>query len=677
MAHASRPMWRTDIEGLRGVAVLLVVLYHAGVPAFSGGFTGVDVFFALSGYLITGILVREVDTSGTIRLGPFYARRVRRLLPASFVLVLAVAAFSFVFSSPLLQPRHAGTALWTSVYLANVTLSRASAGYFAPTAETNPFLHMWSLAVEEQFYLLWPVLILAGYAGALALARRDGPADIRRRRLVWVVGAVAAASFVASEVLVRTGGASLAFYLAPLRAWEFALGGLGALTPLAFRQKLTAETSSGRALPAWAGDVSGWLGLVAIAAAGTLYTAGTPFPGAAALLPVVGTVLVLRAGGGLGASAVARALSVRPLRELGRLSYSWYLWHWPVLVLAAELYGDLPLGARLALVAASLGLAELSYRLVEDPVRRTSWLAATPARGLGLLVVLTLVGLGAMFGWQTAARRARSAPDVAAEAAARVDRFDAQPWACHDDFAVSTPTGCSEGPAGGPTVVLYGDSHAGHWAPAVRDVFRPAGWRVVYLTKAGCPPVDVLYFNRRLGREYVECAQWRRNAEARIRRIAPQLVVSSAFYGHYPFRAAEWQAGATRTLRSLSAAAGRVVWLHDTPTPPHDVPECLARVVRQRRLGVSLGHPCDFALDGTLDVEARQAVSAAVAVVAGAVELDLTSEVCPAGQCRARLGGRIVFSDDDHLTATFGRSLAPALGRGLETALDLDLAVAR
>ena len=673
MEPAPRPAWRTDIEGLRGVAVLLVVLYHARVPGFSGGFVGVDVFFALSGYLITGLLVREVDTSGTVRLGRFYARRVRRLLPASLALVLAVAAFSFVFSSPLLQPRHAGMALWTSVYLANVTLSRAWDGYFAPTAETNPLLHMWSLAVEEQFYLLWPVLVVAGYAGARALARRGRPAGSSRTWIVWAIGSVAVASFVASAVLVGTGSARAAFYLAPFRAWEFAAGGLGALVPLVRWRR--AETGASPSVPSWTDDLSGWLGLAAVVAAGTLYTARTPFPGTSALLPVLGTVLVLRAYGGLGASAVARALSARPLRELGRLSYSWYLWHWPVLVLAEELYGTPPLGLRLGLVALALGLAELSYRLVENPVRRNGWLAATPARGLALLGVLTLVGLAATVGWQTAARRSQTAPEIAAAVAARADRFDLQPGACHADFGPSVPTGCPEGPPGAPTVVLYGDSHAGHWGQAVRAASRPAGWRTVTFTKAGCPPADVLYVSDFLGRDYTECADWRRAAETEIRRLRPRLIIASGFYGAYPITATEWQAGTARTLRSLAASGGRVVWLRDTPMSAQDVPACVARVAWQRRRGVSLGRPCNFYVADTLAV--REAVSAAVAAVPAAVEVDLTAAVCPGGLCRAYTGGHVVFSDDHHLTGRFSRSLAPALGRELERALNLDLDLAQ
>ncbi|HLA64460.1 MAG TPA: acyltransferase, partial [Rhodothermales bacterium] len=380
--------WRSDIEGLRGVAVLLVVLFHAGISGFAGGYVGVDVFFALSGYLITGILVREVERTGAVDLARFYARRVRRLLPASALVLLATVAFAFAFYSPLEQGQIAWTAVATASYLSNVHFAQAATDYFAVAVETNPLLHTWSLAVEEQFYLVWPALVWFGLRGAPS-----------RRRLVAVVVAVTVASFGAAVWAMQTAP-TWAFFGSPLRAWEFGVGALAAVLPsasLAVRARISA--------------LLGWTGLAAVVASGVFYSVQTPFPGATALLPVVGTVAVLLAGAWSPGRGVARVLGTWPLQQFGRLSYSWYLWHWPVFVFAEGLYGKGSLPVRLALLLFSLLLAEASYRLVEDPIRHHRWIAATPRRGLALLATLTVLCVAVSGAWGVAVGVLRRAPE--------------------------------------------------------------------------------------------------------------------------------------------------------------------------------------------------------------------------------------------------------------------------
>ncbi len=272
------------------------------------------MFFVLSGYLITWLLVREVEVKGTLDLLTFYARRFRRLLPAVVVLLVAVMGFAYLFYSPLEQGPIAETALATAAYFSNFHFGLQAADYFAGAVEHDPLLHTWSLSVEEQFYLGWPVLILLALTGFGKWAPNRG-------RLLAMMGAVAAASFALTLWLQSTVWAQYAFFSSPARAWEFALGGLGALVPV--RAK-------------WA-QALGWSGLAAVLAAGSIYTARTPFPGWTALAPALGTVCVLRAGLSNPGGKLNTVLSWRPLRELGRLSYSWYLWHWPVLVFAAGL----------------------------------------------------------------------------------------------------------------------------------------------------------------------------------------------------------------------------------------------------------------------------------------------------------------------------------------------------
>ena len=655
-----RPPFRADIEGVRGIAVLLVVLYHAGVPGFSGGYVGVDVFFALSGYLITGILVAEVERTGRLDLARFYARRARRLLPAAAVLLLATTVFAYVFYSPLEQQGIARTALATAAYVSNMHFAVGATDYLAADAETNPLLHTWSLAVEEQFYLGWPLLVLVGLVGVPWLRR--GRLALSRRRLAWTMGAVAVATFALTVVLMGTYRTHWAFFASPPRAWEFAVGGLGALLPrvrvLAVRG---AESEIGT-------RVLGWVGLVAIVGASTLYTARTSFPGWAALAPVVGTVLALRAGVGQPTTALSRFLEWRPLREAGRLSYSWYLWHWPVLVFADGLWvegvgGHLSLPVRLGLLAFSLVLAEGSYRFVENPVRHHRWLAGRPARGGMLLVALTAGGVALAFGWRAEAVRAARSPDQALYSRA-VDDIDLGTY-CITDVRGTGLTNCALGDTTSSRVaVLYGDSHAFQWLAAADRVAAAHGWRLETVMKSSCPAIDATRWNAKLGRDFVECDAWRSNAMDRIDALSPEMViVSSAWTSFDGIPPAEWASGTARTFSRLSRASGSVLVVRDTPHPGFDVPSCLSR--RKKRPGLD----CSFALNGGQGQAVYQAQVDAASAFENVSTVDLTRVLCPTGTCAALRGDTLVaWRDDNHMTATFARSLAPSLSSAVDEA---------
>src|SRR3954451_8836037 len=305
---------RSDIQGLRAVAVLLVVLFHAEL-GFSGGFVGVDVFFVISGFVITAMLLNELHGTDTLRLARFYARRIRRLMPA-LALLIAVVALVGILAAPVgIQDVAARTGASASVFLGNFYLYFVPKGYFAAGSDLNPFLHTWSLAVEEQFYLVFPVVLL----GAWKLGRRS------RRSVGYACAALALlglASFVLSYLLVHnhalpgiSSPQEFAFYSSFTRAWEFAVGAI-----LAFGLVRLHTMPRGLALAA------GWIGIALVIVVSLRYDASTPFPGTAAIAPVVGTVLVLASGSG-GTRGVRRGLSVKPLVKLGDMSYSWYLWH--------------------------------------------------------------------------------------------------------------------------------------------------------------------------------------------------------------------------------------------------------------------------------------------------------------------------------------------------------------
>ena len=375
--------FRQDIEGLRAVAVLAVVLFHAEVPGVGGGYVGVDVFFVISGFLITGLLWREVSTAGTVRLRRFYGARARRLLPASATVGVVTAIASAVLLSPLLAGGVLQDGIACALYVGNYWFLLQGVDYLAQGMGQSPFLHYWSLGVEEQFYLVWPAMII-GTAWLIRRARRRtrAQATSSQRPYLVILALVAAVSFALS-LAVTYVVSSVAFFSLPTRAWQLAVGGLVALTATQWRR-----------LPPLPAAIAGWAGLALILLACTLFSTTTLYPGTAALVPVLGAALVIGAGCAAPSEGCGRVLAVPPMRAIGRVSYSWYLWHWPVLLLAPPLLGHpLGLAGRLAAVLVSGGLAVLTLRLIENPLRFAAPVRRSPLASLALGGVATAVAV--------------------------------------------------------------------------------------------------------------------------------------------------------------------------------------------------------------------------------------------------------------------------------------------
>ena len=535
---SGRDHFRPDIEGLRAVAILAVLAFHAGVPFLSGGFVGVDVFFVISGFLITGLLLREQTAQGGINLASFYARRARRLLPAALFVIAVTLGASMVVLSVLQLPDVAADAAAAALYVSNYRFAITATDYFAADAPPSPMLHFWSLGVEEQFYLFWPLLLIA--SGRILSARR-----------LWIaVAVISVASFIASLV-VTSVDPPWAFYSLPTRAWQIGLGALIA----------TALIARPRLLPRYIALVLGPLGLLFIGAALIFINDQVAYPGWWALLPALGAGMVLLAGEHDG-TPVGRALSSALPRFFGRISYSLYLWHWPLLVLVPIALDRDGLRLRLLLALAAIGIAVLSTRYVENPFRGGALMKrATNRRTLitaGMLSLAvatsTMIVAGNVSGPPAAPIHL---PDVPASPGspplllaprftgelpadiqptlieARTDRGDLGPDECQTPAHDETLRDCVYGPADArTTVVLFGDSHAGMWLPAVQRLAAANGWRVIPLVKFGCTPVGFTVWDNTLKRAFHECDEWRARAIERIEQLQPALtlVVTSRGY---------------------------------------------------------------------------------------------------------------------------------------------------
>ena len=703
-----RPGLRPDIQGLRAVAVLTVIASHAGLAGFEGGFVGVDVFFVISGFLISHLLYREVRRHGRISLAAFYARRARRILPAAVVVTLVTLVAASAMLSMLDARSTIDDAIWTAFFAANIRFATSSVDYFAQDQAASPLQHYWSLSVEEQFYVVWPLLLLAVVVVAAARARArseraagSGADPLPARALGMVLLAICVASLAWSLFATATSPQT-AYFSTFARAWELGVGALAALWGPAWMRRLTTRA---RGLLALAG-------LVAITVACLTYTGATAFPGYAALLPVLGSAAVLLAGVDLREDRPTplplRALEVAPMRVVGDWSYSLYLWHWPVLIVLEARAGDPGPVAVLAAVALVFGLSALTYRYVETPFRSGVRLSAP--RSLVLYPVsLALVAAAATGSWTylrwasgelgddpaitvadmrakqpdvsfaddptealvqasvLAARRGEPRPsDLSPDLlSVRADKVETDEC----DYGYGSRQLCPRGDQDAErTVVVLGDSHGQMWIPAFETIAERGGFRTYYLVKASCTAADVTVASKDTGEPWEECSEFREWTYEQLERIRPDLVVVAAappragmYVDDERVRATAPLAqglrdGFARTFERAARAADRVVLLRDTPRAPTAPAACLGRGEGQ------LGR-CAFRPHAREEEAARQ--SAEAARKAGVEVVDPRPWLCWEGECPAIVGSTVTYRDLGHLTTTYVRRLAEPLGRAL------------
>ncbi|WP_051432631.1 acyltransferase family protein [Promicromonospora kroppenstedtii] len=667
-----------EVQALRALAVALVVVYHLEPELLPGGYIGVDVFFVISGFLITGHMIREVEKTGRLSLGRFWAARARRILPAGLVVIGVTAALA-----PLVVPVTEWAdlqrqALASVFYVQNWVLAADSVDYLAADNAPTAFQHFWSLAVEEQFYLLWPIVVVVG----ALLVRRVARDRVRALHGVLLVlfGLIVVASFVWSVQQVRAGDAA-AYFATTTRLWELGAGGL-----LAVVLRHTSRFAAGRSLLALAG-------LATIIAGALVLTPKTPFPGFAALVPVLGAAAIIAAGRTSGAGSLTWLVDRSWVQWLGNVSYSVYLWHFPIII-GFEAWANRQPHAleSIGLLALSLLMAHLSYTFVERPVRTARWagrgntrvlLAAATAMAVTAGVAVTPmfraqvqeqewqqeaqgveVGLGSGFGAEAVdggnvpAFVDKAGPVIVPNLQDVHKELSRTYAACAANATAGTTPRCEFGdPAGRRTLALVGDSHVRMFASPVVEAARERGWRVVTYLHNSCP----FSLDAREMQYSKACLRANQETLDALVAEAPDLVVTgifadSLFKGTVPGYE-PGVGGLVKAWDALQAVGSRIVVIKDAPRPRADVLECVADHAQDPgSCAVSREKAFDYPGHKTLRDAAR---------IAGVRIVDLTDRYCGPERCMPVVGNVMVYRDNNHVTDTYARSLQPYIAEGL------------
>lgn len=636
---ATKVDYRREIDGLRAIAVLPVIFFHAGLSAFSGGFVGVDIFFVISGYLISSIIIQEIS-DGSFSIARFYERRARRILPALTLIICVCLPFAWFVLSPVQLIDFGQSLIAVSLFSSNILFWKES-DYFSPSAEEKPLLHTWSLGVEEQFYFVAPILFIALFKS-------------KSERAPWFIAGFALLSLFASQYMTLRHN-SAAFYLAPFRAWELFAGTLAALHVRRFGVQARHGMSS--------------LGLLLIAVSIFCFDDSTPFPGFSALLPVIGTVIVLLHGG--SGSLGSKILSFKPLVMVGLLSYSAYLWHQPIFAFTRIALLEKPSGVTLlALSFVSLFLAYLSWRLIELPFRRMAGRAKWVAifSGIALLVPIAL-GLLAHLSEGAVLSRASSAQrEILAQ-------IQPSPFRerCHssDDEVINYAESCTYFGSGAPKVAVFGDSHAVELAYALALEMEKKGGSVRHLTYSDCGPAQG---SGKQDDDKCLTWKWKILEDLKADKTIKTVVVSYRLYGYlmgphegqYPSieptvdardRAKSWKELIV-ILTGLELAGKKTILVLQSPELPKRIDSL---IFRQKDPNVVIRGVSRAWWDNR-----RKFVKNRLTQIPTAVTIyDPTEIFCDSQNCYAEKNGKPLYFDDDHISlagaALVAKNLIPLL----------------
>ncbi len=693
---------RGDIQGLRAVAVLTVIAAHAGVPFLPGGFVGVDVFYVISGYLIASLLYREVLLTGRISIGAFWARRARRILPAATLVTVVTVLLSMAWMSLLDAREVVIDALWASAFAANIHFAQQGVYYFAEGEGPSPLQHYWSLAVEEQFYVLWP-LLLAACLTVTALLRKGKstgrPVERLPRSAVLTMLVILTLASLAWSIHATVASPGSAYFSTLTRGWELGVGAMIALVPPTFLRRLTRFSLETMAV----------IGALTLMTACVMITPATPFPGIAALLPVAGTALLIMSGSAADApgrqTVSGQLLAVAPLRMIGDWSYSLYLWHWPAFILPpVALDRAMTPFEKFIAVLVVLTLSAYSYRFVEMPFRagrpahklvRRRALVLYPASAV--LVVATAGGAWWWTGYQggehgdtppitvagapidglhdntealvrasvTAAKDKRAVPSNLTPDLLNLRDSIADVGDC--DYEENVRTLCPHG-EGDRSVVVIGDSHARAWIPAFSRIIEAGDWTAYYLVKPQCTAAHVTIASLDSDEPFTDCTDFQDWVMEQVADLNPDLVVVASsppvnglFDGDERITSVQGiipvlRAGYDELFLELSQYADQVAVVRDVPKSPDDPATCLSS--GSPSLGDCMFKPVERStVLGDVPVDSARA--------SGIEVVDPTPWLCYQGECPIVIGGTLSYRDTDHITTEYAANLWSELGKAL------------
>ena len=606
----------TQIQGLRAVAAILVTVFHARLVP--GGFIGVDIFYVISGYLITGLILREIEKTGTLDLRSFYQRRIKRLLPTSVFVLFVTAIFAWILFPPITRDALGRDLFAAAAYISNYLFAWWQNDYQNLNATPSPFIHYWSLAVEEQFYLIWPLFILF-------LARYG-------KKVIFAGIAITTLLSLLFSIYLTQVAPIWAFYSLPTRAWELGFGALLLFLPET-KKKI-------RILP--------WLGFFGIAISSFNFNENTAFPGKNALVPVLATVFLM-ASIKYWPPLFNDLANSRLSQWLGAISYPLYLWHWPALVLPSSAMGrPLRFYERFLCILLTIVLAHYTSKYVEEPLRHKNLSPRTIYKGAAYTTAVSLVA-GVLISFTSSSIiTTKGEVSYQFDLVQVMERPGVYGDGCHVNYGETKSGYCTYGDKeSSKTIVLYGDSHAAQWFPTLEKMATERGFKLVSLTKSACPAVDAKRPDQGAFKQ-VHCTKWRENSIKRIAEIQPLAVITSSFQYFTPAnssisRAQWWNEGQRKLLKGLRGSTNNLIYISDTPRPLRDIPNCLAS--RDSKV-------CD------------STERSKVSVIRGFDVINPNPWLC-SSYCPAIVEGTVAYRDASHISVDMALKLLPKLEAAL------------
>ena len=606
----------TQIQGLRAVAAILVTVFHARLVP--GGFIGVDIFYVISGYLITGLILREIEKTGTLDLRSFYQRRIKRLLPTSVFVLFVTAIFAWILFPPITRDALGRDLFAAAAYISNYLFAWWQNDYQNLNATPSPFIHYWSLAVEEQFYLVWPLFILF-------LARYG-------KKVIFAGIAITTLLSLLFSIYLTQVAPIWAFYSLPTRAWELGFGALLLFLPET-KKKI-------RILP--------WLGFFGIAISSFNFNENTAFPGKNALVPVLATVFLM-ASIKYWPPLFNDLANSRLSQWLGAISYPLYLWHWPALVLPSSALGrPLRFYERFLCILLTIVLAHYTSKYVEEPLRHKNLSPRTIYKGAAYTTAISLVA-GVLISFTSSSIiTTKGEVSYQFDLVQVMERPGVYGDGCHVNYGETKSGYCTYGDKeSSKTIVLYGDSHAAQWFPTLDKMATERGFKLVSLTKSACPAVDAKRPDQGAFK-MVHCTKWRENSIKRIAEIQPLAVITSSFQYFTPAnssisRAQWWNEGQRKLLKGLRGSTNNLIYISDTPRPLRDIPNCLAS--RDSKV-------CD------------STERSKVSVIRGFDVINPNPWLC-SSYCPAIVEGTVAYRDASHISVDMALKLLPKLEAAL------------